>query len=87
VLNHIEEVKDESKEDMPIVIYMDNISAVDLRITFKNNNHAMHTLRTFHFVKQRFQDVWHTFVWIIDQSMVADNTTPLQKCWPLRKSY
>jgi hypothetical protein len=50
-LNHVEEVEDESKEDKQVDICMDNISSVDMSITFKDIKNARHTRRRFHFVK------------------------------------
>jgi hypothetical protein len=60
--NHIEEVEDESKEDKPVDIYMDNRSAVDTSITFKNTKNARHIRRIFHVMKQGIQYEWHTLV-------------------------
>jgi hypothetical protein len=77
---HIEEVEDESKEDNPNDIYMENISAVDksiTNITFKDTKNAKHIRCRFHLVKQGVPGAWHTFVWINNQSMVADVMTKL----------
>jgi hypothetical protein len=73
--NHIEEVEDEAKEDTPVYIYMDNRSAVDMNISFKDTKNARHIRRINHFVKQGVQDEWHTLAWIRNQSMVADRRT------------
>jgi hypothetical protein len=48
-LNHIEEVEDESKEDKPVDIYMDKMSSVDMRITFKDTTNARYTRDILHF--------------------------------------
>jgi hypothetical protein len=67
-LNPIEELEDESKEAKPADIYMDNRSAVDMSITFKDIDNTMHISRTFYFVKQGVRDEWHTLVWISNKS-------------------
>jgi hypothetical protein len=54
---------------------MDNISAVDMSINFKDTKNARHTMRRFHVVKQGVQDEWQTLVWISNKSMVADGMT------------
>jgi hypothetical protein len=53
-LNYTEKVEDEYKEDTPvdIYIYMDNRSAMDTSITFKDTNTARHNMHIFHFMKQ-----------------------------------
>jgi hypothetical protein len=71
-LNHIEEVQDESKEDKTVDIYMDTRSALDIIIIFKDNKNARHIRRIFIFLNQGIHNEWHTLVWIINQSMVAD---------------
>jgi hypothetical protein len=52
-LNHIEELEDESKEDIPVDIYMDNRSAVDMIINFKEAKNARHIRCRSHFVKKK----------------------------------
>ena len=74
-LNHIEDVKDGSPEDKPIHIYMDNRSAVDMSITFKDTKNSRHIRRRFHFVKQGVEDEWHLLVWLSNVAMVADGMT------------
>jgi hypothetical protein len=52
ILNHLKKVEGESKEDKPDDIYMDNISAVDMSITFKETKNARQITSRLHFVKQ-----------------------------------
>ena len=51
-LNHVENVKEGSPEDKHVEIFMDNRSAVDMSVTFKDTKNAHHIRRHFHFVKQ-----------------------------------
>ena len=74
-LNHIEGIKEGSPEDKPIDIFMDNKSAVDMSVTFKDTKNARHICRRFHFVKQGVEQNWHKLVWISNQYMVADVMT------------
>ena len=74
-LNHIEGSKEGSKEYLPIDILMDNKSAVDMSISFKDTKNAHHIHHRFHFVKQGVEQLWHKLIWISNKIMVADVTT------------
>jgi hypothetical protein len=76
-LNHIEEIQEGSKQDLPVDIFMDNKSAVDMSVTFKDTKNARHIRRRFHFVKQGTEQNWHKLTWISNQFMVADVTTKI----------
>ena len=54
---------------------MDNKSAVDMSVSFKDTKNAHHIHRRFHFVKQGVEQMWHKLTWISNQFMVADVTT------------
>jgi hypothetical protein len=66
------ESEDDSNQDTPNDFYMDNRSAVDMRITFKDTMNVLHIRCIFNFMKQGIEDTWHTLVWIRNQSMVAE---------------
>ena len=73
-LNHIEGIKEGSKENLPVYFFMDNKSAVDMSVTFKDTKNACHIQRRFNFVKQGTEQNWHKLTCIINQYMVADVT-------------
>ena len=74
-LNHIEGIQEGSDQDLPVDIFMDNKSAVDMSVSFKDTKNARHIQRRFHFVKQGSEQNWHKLTWISNQFMVADVTT------------
>ena len=74
-LNHIEGVQEGSKDDLPVDILMDNKSAVDMSVSFKDTKNAHHIHRRFHFVKQGVEKFWQQLKWISNQYMVADVMT------------
>ena len=74
-LNHIERIQEWSKEDLPVDILMDNKSAVDMSISFRDTKNAHHIHRRFHFVKQGVEQLWHKLIWISNQFMVAHVST------------
>ena len=74
-LNHIEGIQEGSKEDLSVDIIMDNKSAVDMSVSFKDTKNARHIHHRFHFVKQGVEQMWHKLTWIRNQFMVADVTT------------
>ena len=74
-LNHIEGIQEGSEQDLPVDIFMDNKSAVDMSVSFKDTKNARHIRRRFHFVKQGSEQNWHKLTWISNQFMVADVTT------------
>jgi hypothetical protein len=76
-LNHIEGIKEGSEQDLPVDIFMDNKSAVDMSVSFKDTKNARHIRRRFHFVKQGSEQNWHKLIWISNQFMVADVTTKI----------
>ena len=76
-LNHIEGIKEGSPEDLPIDIFMDNRSAVDMSVTFKDTKNARHIRRRFHFVKQGQDTKWHKLTWISNLFMLADVMTKI----------
>ena len=49
-LNHIEGIQEGSKDDLPVDIFMDKKSAVDMSVSFKDTKNASHIRRRFHFV-------------------------------------
>ena len=63
-LNNIEGIKEGSKEDLLVEILMDNKSAVDMSISFKDTKNACHIHRGFHFVKLGVEQLWHKLIWI-----------------------
>ena len=70
-LKHIEGVQEGSKDDLPVHIFMENKSAVDMSLSFKDTKNAGHIHRRFHFVKQGVGQLWHKLRWISNQYMVA----------------
>jgi hypothetical protein len=76
-LNHIEGIQEGSAQDLPVDIFMDNKSAVDMSVSFKDTKNARHIRRRFHFVKQGSEQNWHKLIWISNQFMVADVTTKI----------
>ena len=76
-LNHIEGIQEGSKDDLPVDIFMDNKSAVDMSVSFKDTKNARHIRRRFHFVKQGVEQLWHKLKWISNQFMVADVMTKI----------
>jgi hypothetical protein len=76
-LNHIEGIQEGSKDDLPVDIFMDNKSAVDMSVSFKDTKNARHIRRRFHFVKQGVEQFWHKLKWISNQFMVADVMTKI----------
>jgi hypothetical protein len=46
----VEDIKNESKEDTPFDILLDNKSAVDMSVSFKDTKHARHIIRRWHYV-------------------------------------
>ena len=76
-LNHIEGIQEESKDDLPVDIFMDNKSAVDMSVSFKDTKNACHIHIRFHFVKQGVEQLWHKLRWISNQYMVADVMTKI----------
>ena len=57
-LNHIEGTQEGSKEDLPVDILMDNKSAVDMSVSFKDTKNAHHICHRFHFVKKGVEQLW-----------------------------
>ena len=76
-LNRIEGNQEGSKEYLPVDILMDNKSAVDMSVSFKDTKNAHHIHCRFHFVKQGVEQLWHKLIWISNQYMVADVTTKI----------
>ena len=76
-LNHIEGTQEGSEQDLPVDIFMDNKSAVDMSMSFKDTKNAWHIQRQFHFVIQGSEQNWHKLVWNSNQFMVADVTTKI----------
>ena len=76
-LNNIEGIQEGSKEDIPVDILMDNKSAVDMSVSFKDTKYARNIHRRFHFVKTGVEQLWHKLIWISNQYMVADVTTKI----------
>ena len=74
-LNHIEGIQEGSKKDLLVDILMENKSAVDMSVSFKDTKNAHHIHCRFHFVKQGLEQLWHKLIWISNQYMVADVTT------------
>ena len=84
-LNHVENIKESSPEDKPVDIFMDNRSAVDMSVTFKDTKNAHHIRRCFHFVKQGVDQKWPKLVWISNQFMCADIMTKILQKKPLEE--
>ena len=56
---------------------MDNKSAVDMSLTFKDTKNSRHIRRRFHFVKQGTEEKWHSLTWISNEFMLADVMTKI----------
>ena len=82
-VNHLEGIQEGSEDDKPVDIFMDNRSAVDMSISFKDTKNARHIRRRFHFVKQGVEQNWHKLIWISNEFMVADVTTKILSKKPL----
>jgi hypothetical protein len=76
-VNHFEGITEGSPEDLPVDIFMDSKSAVDMSMSFKDTKNARHIRRRFHFVKQGHEQKWHMLKWISNEFMVADITTKI----------
>jgi hypothetical protein len=76
-LNHVEGIEEGSAQDHPIDIFMDNKSAVDMSVTFKDTKNSRHIRRRFHFVKQGTEENWHCLTWISNEFMLADVMTKI----------
>jgi hypothetical protein len=50
-LNELEDINTESKEDIPVDILLDNMSAVDMSVRFKDTEHSRHILHISHYVR------------------------------------
>ena len=66
---------------------MDNKSAVDMSVSFKDTKNAHHICRRFHFVKQGVEQFWKKLKWISNQYMVADVMTKTLCNKPLEDQY
>ena len=82
-VNHLEGIQEGSEDDKPVDIFMDNRSAVDMSISFKDTKNARHIRRRFHFVKQGVEQSWHKLTWIRNEFMVVDMKTKILSKKPL----
>ena len=62
---------------------MDNRSAVDMSVTFKDTKNAHNIRRHFHFLKKGVDKKWHKLVWITNQFMCAGDLTKILQKNPL----
>ena len=74
-LNHTEGIQEGSREYFPVDILMDNKSAVDMSISFKDTKNVCHIHHRFHFVKQGVEQIWHKLIWIRNQFLVSEIAT------------
>jgi hypothetical protein len=71
-LNELEDITIESKEDKPVGILLDNKSAVDMSVSFKDNTHSGHILHRWHCAISVTESLWHNLTRISNVAQVAD---------------